>query len=280
MLRLVDICPLRPFFSAQSCMRLGASSQEPPCEDAPFFLTSHRGDVGRRLMKSRMEAMDMYLQAALDMKQSEADSGTVADENYVVRAIGWNDVPRGQVPCALRNVDDLRIARDQEAFSEYERTNDTLRAHIFEKHGRRHEKLAAVGLPCSYCFKDAANSSVFARGTNSVKGTNQVHTRSLHAEENAFLQLTSGGAAAIRGGRLFTTASPCELCSKKAYQLGIADIVYIDPYPGISIPQVLMTGREDARPQLRLFHGAVGKAYHRLYDAMLPIKDEIAARLQ
>jgi len=203
----------------------------------------------------------------------------VTDDNFVVRAIGWNDVPRGQVPCALRNVDELSIARDQVAYSEYERTNDTLRTHIFEIHEKR-QKLASVGLPCSYCFKDAANKSVFAQGRLAVKGTNQVHTRSLHAEENAFLQLTSGAGPSIRGGRLFTTASPCELCSKKAYQLGIADIVYIDPYPGISIPQVLMTGEEDARPRLRLFHGAVGKAYHRLYEAMLPIKDEIAARLQ
>lgn len=81
MLGLGGICPVEPFFSAQSCMRLGASSQEPPCEDAPFFHTSHRGDVGRRLMKSRMEAMDMCLQTALNMKRSDAGSGIVVADN-------------------------------------------------------------------------------------------------------------------------------------------------------------------------------------------------------
>ncbi|MEX1829775.1 hypothetical protein [Luteibacter sp. CQ10] len=204
----------------------------------------------------------------------------VTDSNYVVRAIGWNDVPRGQVPCALRNVDGLDTAKDEEAYSEYERSNDELRAQVLSEHANRNVALKKVGLPCPYCFKDAANSSVFADRENRTKGSNQVHTRSLHAEENAFLQLTSSGTSGINGGRLYTTASPCELCSKKAYQLGIADIIYIDPYPGISIPHIMIAGSPSSRPKLRLFHGAVGKAYHRLYDSMLPIKDEIRARLQ
>lgn len=203
----------------------------------------------------------------------------VTDRDYVVRAIGWNDVPRGQVPCALRNVESLLVASDEVAYSEYERSNDQLRDHVQSKHANLKQKLVSVGLPCPFCFKDAANASVFANARNGAKGNNQVHTRSLHAEENAFLQLTSGGGSGVKGGRLYTTASQCELCSKKAYQLGVADIVYIDPYPGISIPQVISTGTSESRPTLRLFNGAVGKAYHRLYEAMLPIKDEIMARL-
>ena len=197
----------------------------------------------------------------------------VTDEAYAVKAIGWNDVPKGQVPCSLRNVDDLIAATDEATYSDYERQTDALREHIDGTYTNR-TTLSEDGLPCSYCFKDALNKSVFKD-----KGGNQVHTRSLHAEENAFLQLTSSGGAAIRGGKLFTTASPCELCSKKAYQLGIKDVVYIDPYPGISISHVMSSGPEDSRPSLRLFSGAVGKAYHRLYEPMLPVKDEIMARL-
>ncbi|WP_226428001.1 hypothetical protein ACCQ14_00300 [Xanthomonas sp. NCPPB 2865] len=199
----------------------------------------------------------------------------ITDENFAVKAIGWNDVPRGQVPCSLRNVDDLILAKDEEAYSDYERSEGLLRSHIVEKHKER-EVLETKGIPCSYCFKDAANQSIFKKdGRN---GTNQVHTRSLHAEENAFLQLTHGGPS-VKGGSLFTTASPCELCSKKAYQLGVSEIIYIDPYPGISIPHIISTGKFSARPGLRLFSGAVGKAYHRLYEPMIPIKDEIAAWL-
>lgn len=200
----------------------------------------------------------------------------VTDADYAVKAIGWNDVPKGQVPCSLRNVDDLMQASDEVAYSYFERENDQLRFHIDSKYSNR-SKLKDKGLPCTYCFKDAANESVLKR-EGEKKGSNQVHTRSLHAEENAFLQLTTNGAA-IRGGKLFTTASPCELCSKKAYQLGMKDIVYIDPYPGISVSHVISSGSQDTRPRVRLFSGAVGKAYHRLYEPMLPIKDEIMARL-
>jgi deoxycytidylate deaminase len=200
----------------------------------------------------------------------------VTDEGYAVKAIGWNDVPKGQVPCSLRNVEDLLAATDETTYSTLERENDTLREHIRIAFVNR-ETLRTSGLPCSFCFKDAANNSIFKN--KEMKGGNQVHTRSLHAEENAFLQLTTGGGAGIRGGKLFTTASPCELCSKKAYQLGIKDIVYIDPYPGISISHVISSGAPTARPVVRLFSGAIGKAYHRVYEPMLPVKDELSARL-
>ena len=47
-----------------------------------------------------------------------------------------------------------------------------------------------------------------------------------------------------KNGKLFCTASPCELCSKKAFQLGIKDIYYIDPYPGIALKHIIRFGKE------------------------------------
>ena len=102
---------------------------------------------------------------------------------------------------------------------------------------------------------------------------NQVHTRSLHAEENAFLQLVKYGSSGIENGKLFVTSSPCELCSKKAYQLGIKDIVYIDRYPGIAINHILNVGSK--KPNLIQFIGAVGIGYHRLYEPIISYKDEL-----
>jgi dCMP deaminase len=95
----------------------------------------------------------------------------------------------------------------------------------------------------------------------------------LHAEENAFLQLSKYGGGGINNGLLFTTASPCELCSKKAYQLGIKEIYYIDPYSSISKPHILSAGSQPIN--MRLFYGAIGSAYHRLYHPMINYKDEI-----
>ncbi|WP_407468954.1 hypothetical protein ABFU38_00320 [Xanthomonas campestris pv. raphani] len=191
----------------------------------------------------------------------------VADRAGSIKAVGWNDVPKGQVSCLLRDVGDL-ISKDEAAYSDYERKNPEFRRFIANKYDRRSGLKQDQGLPCPYCFKDVYNE---------MKGSkNQVHTRSLHAEENAFLQLAKTGNSGIEGGILYTTASPCELCSKKAFQLGMTEVVYVDPYPGISSEHVLAYG--DARPTLRLFSGAVGHTYHKLYEAILPIKDELLAR--
>ncbi|MGY3264384.1 hypothetical protein [Lysobacter sp. HA35] len=199
----------------------------------------------------------------------------VTDQHYAVKSIGWNDVPRGQTPCSLRNVDDALTASDKVVYSIFERENDEFRDYLSADYKSR-ASLKKDGLPCAYCFKDAVNESYFRKGGR--KSTNQVHTRSLHAEENAFLLLAH--SVSVLGGKLYTTASPCELCSKKAFQLGIQDVVYIDPYPGISESHVLGNGEPSARPKLRLFGGAVGKAYHRLYEPMIPVKDELRARMR
>lgn len=198
---------------------------------------------------------------------------TITDESYSVKAVGWNDVPAGQVPCIFRKADDLLANNDHEAFSDYELKDERFREHMDGRY-KRFNVVAANGRPSAYCFKSEYNSLEGQR----MKG-NQVHTRALHAEENAFLQLSKYGSSGIKGGILFSTASPCELCSKKAYQLGIGKIFYIDPYPGISLSHILGAGPASKRPTLELFSGAVGQAFHRLYDPLLPYKDEVGVFL-
>lgn len=193
---------------------------------------------------------------------------TVADANYSIKSVGWNDVPAGQVPCLLRKASDLVDANDQEAFSDYELRDERFQKHMQGRY-RRFSITLANGRSSAYCFKSEYN----ALESTKMKG-NQVHTRSLHAEENAFLQISKYGGAGLEGGILFSTASPCELCSKKAFQLGIRSIFYIDPYPGISLSHILGAGSRNNRPVVELFTGAVGQAFHRLYDPILPYKDE------
>jgi len=193
----------------------------------------------------------------------------ITDTNFSVQAIGWNDAPHGQVPCVLRNRDDLIAGQDQNAYSDYEKNNKDYLEH-FKRDVDVYIPIKASGRNISYCFKSEYNT------LTGVK--NQVHTRSLHAEENAFLQISKNGGRGIDGGILFTTASPCELCAKKAYQLGITSIYYIDPYPGIAIDHVIHGGTKN--PNLILFSGAIGRAFHRLYNPILPYKDELTALLQ
>lgn len=190
----------------------------------------------------------------------------VTGEDFSIRSVGWNDVPKGQVPCNLRCVEDYCKNQDENTFSQYELTDPIYNLALFNIKSELRKEKRKTGKLYSYCFKDIYNG---------IKGSkNQVYTRALHAEENAFLQIAKYGGAGIEGGKLFSTASPCELCSKKAYQLGIKEIYYIDPYPGISRTHILSFGHS-SNPQMILFKGAIGNAYISLYSPKLPYKDEI-----
>ncbi|MEH6459843.1 hypothetical protein [Chitinimonas sp. JJ19] len=190
----------------------------------------------------------------------------VTDSNFSIQAVGWNDVPLGQVPCNLRNRIDLATGKDKSAYSEYEK-NNLAYLNFFRAHTSKLIPIQEKGRNLSFCFKAEYNSF--------TKEKNQVHTRSLHAEENAFLQIAKHGGRKIAGGILFTTASPCELCAKKAYQLGISEIYFIDPYPGIAVEHILQGGSKN--PKLTLFSGAIGRAFHKLYSPIVPYKDELNA---
>lgn len=192
----------------------------------------------------------------------------ITNNSFSVKAIGWNTPPEGQAPCNLRNVYDLLSHKDDAAFSRYENNCQKFRFRVQEIYNSEisRENLKDLkGRNVAYCFKDIHNEIEHNK--------NQVHTRALHAEENAFLQIVKYGGQAITGGKLFTTSSPCELCAKKAYQLGIKEIYYIDPYPGISKDHTLNVGINV--PELIMFSGAIGRAYHQLYEPIIPPKDEI-----
>lgn len=216
-------------------------------------------------------AMERVMQIAFTAKLnsgclSRQVGAVITDENNSVKAIGWNDVAKGQVPCSLRSLDGVLKDFDPITYSEFERNDKSFREKAQEKLLIFKTKGGETpGYNLSYCFKSLKNSIDLDK--------NQVHTRALHAEENAFLQISKYGGMGIEGGKLYTTASPCELCAKKAYQLGIKDIVFIDPYPGIAISHILSIG--DSRPNLIQFRGAIGRAYHKIYEQIMPYKDEL-----
>lgn len=188
----------------------------------------------------------------------------VTDSDFSIKSIGWNDIPKGQTPCNLRFMDEY-FHHNCTKFSNFELTNPKFQKQInnFKDHIDNKE---LRGLPICYCFKDVFNSI--------DKKNNQVHTRAVHAEENAFLNISKHGGVGLKGGNLFVTASPCELCSKKSYQLGIKNIYYIDPYPGISKDNIIESGDQEFRPQMHLFNGAVGQMYFNLYLPKICYKDE------
>jgi len=189
----------------------------------------------------------------------------VTDEFYSLKAVGWNNPAEGQVPCLLRSVELLIGKHDRHAFSDYEIKNEDFNELIKKVYLQFIQNELLQGRTLSFCFKDLKNSLDGEK--------NQVYSRALHGEENAFLQLSKYGGSGLKNGILFSTASPCELCSKKAYQIGIKKIYYIDPYPGIANDHILKSGKN--RPELYLFQGVIGRAYQQLYEPIISYKDEL-----
>lgn len=197
----------------------------------------------------------------------------LTDNKYNLMAIGWNQQPENQVPCLYRSITEARNHCNSEAYSDYENDdNKSFQENIKIPVDTYYQKkdlcsITNEGRNISYCFKDIYNEI--------EKNKNQIHPRALHAEETAFLNLNRTGADSINGGYLFTTSSPCELCSKKAMYMGITRIYYVQPYPGISDSHVLSAGVTNSRPELELYTGAIGRAYTQLYTPIMPKKDEL-----
>lgn len=194
----------------------------------------------------------------------------ITDDQYHLLSIGWNQQPETQLPCLYRDLCSLYYQWSPEAYSDFELDNQeklqkSIRGPVTELLSLPECPLNEQGKMPAYCFKDLYNS------ITGIK--NQVHPRSLHAEETAFLNL---GQYSAKGGNLFTTSSPCELCAKKAMYMGIKKIYYIEPYAGLSFNHVLSIGPQKNRPEMLLFTGAVGRAYTQLYTPLMPQKDELA----
>ncbi|WP_285424211.1 hypothetical protein [Pseudomonas sp. efr-133-TYG-103a] len=215
-------------------------------------------------------SVENCMQIAYTVKQSSGCisrqvGAVVTDDSYSVKCVGWNSTPQGQTPCLLRSAEDLLGGVNADDYSEYEKNDNVFRKALSDKYFQLIKSGATQKRNIPFCFKAIQNEIEGER--------NQVHTRSLHAEENAFLQISKNGGQKLWEGILFTTASPCELCAKKAYQLGVVKIIYIDPYPGIATDHILSVGAK--KPILELYRGAVGRAFYQLYQPLMPYKDEL-----
>ena len=185
----------------------------------------------------------------------------VTDKAYNILSVGWNDVPCGDISCSRKNLIDLCRWEDTAAYTKYELEDADFRKKL-EGFKYRNRKLKDLlrGLPMRYCFKDIH-----------LNEKNPMRSRAMHAEEKA---LSACGEKCIEG-YLFTTSSPCEMCSKNAKNHRIKKIYYIELYPGISESQYSSSGSFDNRAEHILYTGAVGRAYTQMYTPFMPQKDII-----
>lgn len=198
-------------------------------------------------------------------------------------SIGWNRPAANSnsevVPCNYRNFVDCYELNDQMAYSDLERENKKFRAYLESNFCETNRYVDVMkeyrqklrGIPMAYCFKDLY--------CDMMKDHNQVHTRSLHAEEMA---LQNSSREQTEGGSLYTTSCSCELCAKKALYYGIRRIIYVEPYQGITEDHVLGfpdgENPEEKQVKVELFTGACHRAYTQLYSPIFPLKDELEMR--
>jgi dCMP deaminase len=58
----------------------------------------------------------------------------ITDKDFSIKAVGWNDVPKGQTPCILRNMESLLNHDDKIAYSDYEKNDCRFRKELEKKY--------------------------------------------------------------------------------------------------------------------------------------------------
>jgi Deoxycytidylate deaminase len=94
------------------------------------------------------------------------------------------------------------------------------------------------------------------------KYKNLDYCRALHAEEQAILSVArTGSSLALRGSHLYSTTYPCNLCANKIAQVGIKQVIYLEPYPMLEAKKILAKNMVDAIP----FEGVLFNGYFRFF---------------
>jgi len=157
----------------------------------------------------------------------------IVDESGDVISSGFNEVPKGERPC---------IKRYRVCYRDWRCTD------FFKRLGEQFPEVAG---------QEAAMESAFRSEFKILD-----YCRALHAEERAILNLArSGRSTSLATCTLFSTTYPCRLCANKIANVGMKEVVYLEPYPQQEAKDIL---RAAGVPD-RLFEGVTFKAYFRLY---------------
>ena len=196
----------------------------------------------------------------------------------VVISSGHNDVPKGQKPCILK-LGLERCGRDryQEEIATSIKFCPKCGTEIILKTSCAHcsEPITLFTKACPKCGQDPEVSYVcsnkkckaeiykqFIPGASPDSGKLLGICRSLHAEENAIINLAKVTTAVTDKTVLYTTTFPCNLCANKIAEVGIKRVVYAEPYPMEDAKKTLEARDVDTNK----FEGVKSSAFFRLYN--------------
>lgn len=226
----------------------------------------------------------MHLAYGLSLRStciSRQVGAVITDSEGYVLGEGWNDCAHGQVGCGLLTRRDYLPPNDLFALEPYreiiEDVVDLRTVHFcFKDMMSRREALRKLDElsrkdPNLPLLEEAQVGIAQGLGIKRLE-----YCRALHAEENALLQAARNGGRGVKGGTIFTTTFPCELCAKKIRQAGISRIVYTEPYPGAISERIFLREGVGA-PSVEQFEGVKSSAYFRLFKPRISPKDREAA---
>ena len=165
---------------------------------------------------------------------------------YYLISAGCNNVPEGQTDCSIEY---KTCYRDKKKKALFDRIKHCPNCGQKLKEGKCSQK------ECDYSKTKSDIRENFLLG----KGLDLC--RSLHAEENAMLQISYLGGFPLKETTLYTTTFPCLLCAKKIIANGIRKVVYVEPYPMEEARKML----ESAGVKPTKFEGVKAQAFYKLF---------------
>ncbi len=234
--------------------------------------------------KPTTEEMFMNMAYTMAMKSNciSRKVGAVIEgaKGYLIGA-GWNDVGEGQISCGLRNIKDLRMSEYAPYInaikSKQEKTkslDDEILDTLIQQYGNEN---------CCFCMKDELSKAEISSKLSKASETNIIDEitskkltdyikikrlefcKALHAEENAIIQSAKIGGMGLRDSKIYVTTYPCELCAKKIQQAGIAEIIYVEPYPQ-ALSKDLYLSDGVRKVDIRQFEGVKACSYMTLFQ--------------
>ncbi len=179
----------------------------------------------------------MFMARAVALRSADMSrqiGAVIVDDDGEVLAAGCNEVPKpgGGVYWAGDETDhrDFQKGSDPNALLSHK-----VLVEMFEELRHRGWLSAELaGREAAALAENAVADKVFdrARITNLIE-----FGRVVHAEMNALAYAARRGVA-IGGRRLFCTTFPCHICARHIIGAGIAEVVYIEPYPKSLTPDL------------------------------------------
>lgn len=167
--------------------------------------------------------------------------------------------------CLNRKVGAVIVNGNQIIASGYNDTPHNVKSCRFLQYCFRKDYLKCLKMACDEnvsIVKDVCSAGhVVDKEQKEVLKKHLDLCQAIHAEERAILQVAKLGGQSLKDSVLYSTTFPCLLCAKKIIEVGVKEVVYLDPYPYSRAYEIL----KGAEVKLTKFLGVKSVALDKLF---------------